>query len=126
MSARSTSIWALMLRRWATGGAQILVEALMMQGYDQCAGFRCIQLVRMVPATEGGPPIDIVVDFLMSRDAEIVKNSPLIIANFAVQRAYGADLAFRLGQLVATDGTMPNGWRNKEELVVVRFRPCWR
>jgi hypothetical protein len=30
------------------------------------------QLVRQVPVEDGGAPIDIIVDFLMPRDAEIV------------------------------------------------------
>lgn len=102
----------------ADGEYAILVDELMRQGYHQRAGFRRFQLVRTVPAGDAGPPIDIVVDFLMPRDAEIVKNSPPIIADFAVQRADGADLALRFHQLVAIDGTMPNGGRNRVELAV--------
>ncbi|NPD15047.1 hypothetical protein HOY34_07495 [Xinfangfangia sp. D13-10-4-6] len=102
----------------ADGEYALLVDALMRQGYDQRDGFRRFQLVRTVSAGDGGPPIDIVVDFLMPRDAEIVKNSPPIIADFAVQRADGADLALRFHQLVAIDGTMPNGGRNRVELAV--------
>src|SRR5215475_6787041 len=37
-----------------------LVEALMEHGYEQRVGLRRFQLVRTVPATDGGPPIDIV------------------------------------------------------------------
>ena len=40
---------------------------------------------------DGGGPIDVIVDFLMPRDAEIVKNVPPLINEFAVQRASGAD-----------------------------------
>jgi hypothetical protein len=95
-----------------------LIEALQEQGYRQAEGLRRFQLVRTVPATDGGPAIDIVVDFLMPRDAEIVKNNPPLVPGFAVQRADGADLALRFYQLVAIDGPMPNGGRNKVEMAV--------
>ena len=95
-----------------------LVAALMAQGYNQREGFRRFQLVRTVPAQDGGQPIDIVVDFLMPRDAEIVKNSPPLVADFAVQKADGADLALRFHQLVAVEAMMPNGGHNRVELAV--------
>lgn len=50
-----------------------LVEALMGHGYKQGKELRRFQLVREVPASDGGAPIDIIVDFLMPRHAEIVK-----------------------------------------------------
>lgn len=95
-----------------------LVEALMAQGYNQREGFRRFQLVRTVPAQDGGQPIDIVVDFLMPRDADIVKNSPPLVADFAVQKADGADLALRFHQFVAVEAMMPNGGHNRVELAV--------
>ena len=95
-----------------------LIEALRKQGYEQKTALRRFQLVRRVPATDGGPPIDIIVDFLMLRDAEIVKNTPPLVADFAVQRAYGADLALRFYQLVAVDGPMPDGGKNRVEIAV--------
>jgi hypothetical protein len=95
-----------------------LVEALMAQGYNQREGFRRFQLVRTVPAQDGGQPIDIVVDFLMPRDADIVKNSPPLLADFAVQKADGADLALRFHQFVAVEAMMPNGGHNRVELAV--------
>jgi len=54
----------------------------------------------------------------MPRDAEIVKNVPPLISDFAVQRADGADLALRLYQMVAIAGSMPNGGTNRVELAV--------
>ncbi|WP_320229828.1 hypothetical protein [Mesorhizobium captivum] len=39
--------------------------------------------------------MDIGVDFLMSRAAEIVKNRPAILNDFAVQHADSADLTLR-------------------------------
>ena len=70
-----------------------LVELLQSQGYRQGPNLRRFQLARTVPASDGGPPIDIVVDFLMPRDAVIAKNAPPLVSNFAVQSADGAELA---------------------------------
>lgn len=95
-----------------------LVEALQGHGYEQQEALRRFQLVRRVPAIDDGPPIDVIVDFLMPRDAEIVKNTPPLVADFAVQRADGADLALRFYQLVAVDGPMPDGGRNRVEIAV--------
>lgn len=95
-----------------------LVEALRDHGYAQRGELRRFQLVRQVPAADGGPPIDIIVDFLMPRDAEIVKNNPPIISNFAVQRADGADLAMRFYQMTAITGPMPGGGINRVEIAV--------
>ena len=64
-----------------------LIDALRGHGYEQREELRRFQLVRKVPAKDGGAPIDIIVDFLMPRDAEIVKNNPPLLNNFAVQRA---------------------------------------
>lgn len=95
-----------------------LVEALMGNGYRQRQDLRRFQLVRQVPATDGGAAIDVVVDFLMPRHAEIVKNAPPLISGFAVQRASGADLALRFYQMVAIDGPMPDGGKNRVEIAV--------
>jgi len=95
-----------------------LVEALMEHGYEQRTGFRRFQLVRSVPATDGGPSIDIVVDFLMPREVEITKNSPPLLADFAAQKADGADLATLFYQFVAIEGSMPDGGPNRVEVAV--------
>jgi hypothetical protein len=96
-----------------------LVEALLAQGYEQNPEkYKRFQLVRQVPVSDGGAPIDIVVDFLMPRDAQIVKNSPPLLSDFAVQKASGADLALRFYQLVAITGPMPGGGRNRVEIAV--------
>ena len=71
-----------------------------------------------VPAQDGGRPIDIVVDFLMPRDAEIVKNSPPLVADFAVQKADGADWPCGSISLSPYAATMPNGGHNRVELAV--------
>lgn len=95
-----------------------LVEALMEHGYAQSQELRRFQLARRMPAKDGGPPIEVIVDFLMPRDAKIVKNNPPLVANFAVQKADGADLAVRFFQYVAIDGPMPQGGTNKVEIAV--------
>jgi hypothetical protein len=95
-----------------------LIEALMANGYAQRKELRKFQLVRRVDPGDGGPPIDIIVDFLMPRDADIEKNIPALIDNFAVQRADGANLALKFHQLVAVDGFMPGGGKNRVEIAV--------
>lgn len=95
-----------------------LVGALMDAGYQQRQALRRFQLVRQVPAADGGGPIDVIVDLLMPRDAEIVKNTPALISEFAVQRASGAELALRFYQMVAIDGPMPDGLPNRVEIAV--------
>ena len=54
----------------------------------------------------------------MPLDATIARNAPPLVANFAVQRADGADLALRFNQLVAIDGDMPDGGRNRVQIAV--------
>ena len=95
-----------------------LIDALRGHGYDQRDELRRFQLVRLVPVEDGGAPIDVIVDFLMPRDAEIVKNDPPLISDFAVQRADGADLALRFYQFVAISGPMPAGGTNRVEIAV--------
>ena len=95
-----------------------LVESLLRHGYRQREHLRRFQLVRTVPARDGGADIDIVVDFLMPRDATIARNAPPLVANFAVQRADGADLALKFHQLVTIDGDMPDGGGNRVQIAV--------
>lgn len=95
-----------------------LVESLMQHGYNQRDGLRKFQLAREVQPTDGGNSIEIVVDFLMPRDAEIIKNVPPLISDFAVQKADGAELAMRFYQLVAISGEMPTGGTNRVEIAV--------
>lgn len=95
-----------------------LVESLMGHGYAQRENLKRFQLVRTIDPGDGGPSIDVMVDFLMPRDAEIVKNKPPLVDNFAVQRASGAELALHFYELVAISGAMPNGGTNKVEIAV--------
>lgn len=95
-----------------------LVDSLLSHGYQQRQDKKRFQLVRTVQALDGGGSIDVVVDFLMPRDAEIVKNDPPLISDFAVQKADGADLATRFYQMVAITGPMPAGGTNRVEIAV--------
>lgn len=111
----------------ALGGGEYtrLVDALRGHGYEQRAELRRFQLVRQVPAADGGGPIDVIVDFLMPRDAEIIKNVPPLISEFAVQRADGADLALRFYQMVAITGAScpaaaPTAWKSRS----AQYPPC--
>jgi hypothetical protein len=74
--------------------------------------------VRSVAATNGGPPIDVVVDVLMPREVDIVKNSPPLVPDFATQKAGGAELATHFYQFVAIEGSMPDSGLNRIEIAV--------
>ena len=100
------------------GEYAMLVETLLRHGYEQRKELRRFQLVRQVPAQDGGSPIDVIVDFLMPRGAKIVRNDPPLISEFAVQRADGADLALRFCQMVVITGPMPTGGANQVEIAV--------
>lgn len=95
-----------------------LVDALLGNGYAQREQLKRFQLVRQIEAADGGPPIDVIIDFLRPKDADIVKNVPPLISDFAVQRADGADLAIRFYQMVAIAGAMPHGGTNRVEVAV--------
>ena len=95
-----------------------LVESLLEHGYKKRENLKRFQLVRSVPAHDGGPAIDVVIDFLMPRDAVIEKNRPPLIGDFAVQRTDGADLALRFHEMVPIDGEMPDGGQNLVQVAV--------
>ncbi len=100
------------------GEYAMLVESLIEAGYAQQPDRSRFQLVRRTPSDDGGSAIDVVVDFLMPRDAEVVKNRPPLVSGFAVQKADGADLALRFHELVAIEGPMPEGGVNRVEIAV--------
>ncbi len=53
-----------------------LIESLQEQGYQQRRILRHFQLARHIQPAEGDPAIEVIVDFLMPHDAQIVKNKP--------------------------------------------------
>jgi len=63
-------------------------------------------------------PIDVILDFLMPRNVQLVKNKPPILAGFAVQRADGADIAMQSFVRHELRGTMPDGRQNSVTLRV--------
>ena len=85
---------------------------------DKCPTCDVSKLARTVAAHDGGPPIDVVVDFLMPRDAVVAKNNPPLVSNFAVQRADGAELALNSHKVIDLDGRMPDGGRNLVSIAV--------
>lgn len=95
-----------------------LVGSLVSHGYHYHDGRRKFQLRRTVPDADGMGSIDVIVDFLMPRDATIVKNNPPLVDDFAVIRASGADLAVKYFELVQVTGKMPNGGANQVEIAV--------
>lgn len=95
-----------------------LIEALMEQGYKQQKDLRKFQLVRQVDPKDGGEPVNVVVDFLMPREAKIKKNKPPLLEDFAVIKADGADLALEHFKLVKIKGPMPGGGTNTVEIAV--------
>lgn len=102
-----------------------LVEALMGNGYEQRQDRRRFQLVRRVPATDGGGTIEIIVDFLRPLEAEVAKNVPPLIDQFATIRASGAELALRFYKLVAIAGPCPKGERTGSRSRWPPSLPSW-
>jgi hypothetical protein len=95
-----------------------LIESLMGSGYEQRTELKKFQLVRQIDPKDGGATIDVIVDFLMPRQVKLKKNKPVLIDNFAVQRADGVDLALRFYEMVALDGSMPAGGKNRVEVAI--------
>lgn len=95
-----------------------LIEALQEHRYEQPKAGRKFQLRRVIQPADGGPAIEVIIDFLMPRNAVIPKNDPVLVENFAVQRADGADLALRFAESIVVEGVMPNGAENKVRLAV--------
>lgn len=96
----------------ADGEYASLIESLRGHGYRQRADLRQFQLVRELPQDDGSAPIEVVVDFLMQRDVNVVKNRPPLIEDFRVQGVNGADLAIRLAEDFQLTGNMPGGGTN--------------
>lgn len=94
------------------GEYAMLIDELKAHGYAQDDSLKKFQMVRTIDAGDGGPPIDIIVDFLMPRDAVIEKNVPPLVEKFAVQRADGAALALKFSEEFRLQGEMPKGGTN--------------
>lgn len=102
----------------ADGEYSLLVEALLGQGYQQSDSLQRFQLMRSIEPQDGSETINVIVDFLMPKDAVLAKNGPKLIENFAVQKADGADLAITFQEFVKVEGDMPTGGKNRVEIAV--------
>ncbi|WP_430427676.1 hypothetical protein [Parasphingorhabdus sp.] len=102
----------------AGGEYSLLVEELLGQGYLQSDSLQRFQLMRPIEPKDGSATINVIVDFLMPKDAVLVKNGPKFIENFAVQKADGADLAIAFQEFVKVEGDMPTGGKNRVEIAV--------
>ena len=102
----------------ADHGYADLIKTLLDYGYRQDPTRRRFQLTRTIPPHDDGPPIDVVIDFLMPRNAQVTRRSPPFIDNFAVQRASGAALTLDYCQTFQLKGRMPNGGRNQVAISV--------
>lgn len=63
-------------------------------------------------------PIAVIVDLLMPREAQPVKNKPPIVDDFAVQKADGAAIALQCNVSVSLKGRMPDGRNNSVDVLV--------
>jgi len=95
-----------------------LIELLESAGYERAAeNMKVFQLRRTVQIDDNGP-IAVIIDLLMPREAQIRRNKPPLLANFAVQKADGAAVAMHSFVQHKLDGTMPDGRPNTVELRV--------
>ncbi|PLC03091.1 hypothetical protein CY658_24700 [Variovorax sp. RO1] len=93
-----------------------LVGLLERAGYERGLNLmRPFQMVRSVDIDQG-PPINVIIDFLMPRKAKLVKNDPPLLAGFAVQRADGLDVANAHFVKREFSGYMPDGRHNTVQL----------
>jgi len=96
-----------------------MIGTLLGNGYEQRPEeTKKFQLVRRIVPNDGGEPIDVIIDFLMPREAQITKNKPPLVAGFAVQRADSAGLAMLFSEMIKLDGAMPTGGTNRVEIAV--------
>ena len=65
-----------------------------------------------------GPPIAVIVDLLMPREAAPKKNRPPLVKDFAVQKGDGVGLALKNCFVAQVSGIMPDGRRNVVHLRV--------
>ena len=95
-----------------------LIQTLFDHGYEQREKYKAFQLIRTVPTERDEPDIDIIVDFLMPRNADIVKNKPPLIDGFAVQRVDGAELALEHYEVIRVEAAMLKGGTNSVRIAV--------
>jgi len=102
----------------AGGQYKGLIDTLLAAGYQQPADGEVYQLARDVPSQDGGPPVRILIDFLMPEHAVVKKNRPQLVPDFAVIPASGGDLALKFADKILLEAEMPRGGLNQVELAV--------
>ena len=95
-----------------------LIELLMEHGYAQGEPLEVFQLERRSSAPDDGPPIDVVVDFLIPERAAVKKNRPSLIDGFRPVHASGAGLALQFRETIEIEGEMPGGTANRVKVAV--------
>ena len=95
-----------------------LVRELLSNGYRQDSKLRYFQLCRDVDLDGAKAPVEVIIDFLMPRNARIGKRQEPLIEYFAVQRAHGADLAIDFNELIKVTANMPTGGKNTVQIAV--------
>jgi len=105
--------------RLAEGAYADLVQTLERAGYERdFDDLKPFQLRRMVDPRDGGVPIPVLLDLLMPRNAKTTSNRPPLVAGLRVQGADGGEVALRSNVWLAIEGKMPDGRRNRIELLV--------
>jgi len=103
----------------ADHGYADLIEKFNAAGYERnVEGLKAFQLRRIVDLRDGGEPIAVIVDLLMPKGAKTKKNRPQLIEGLRVQEADGGDVALRHNLKIMIEGTMPDGRKNKVEMLI--------
>lgn len=103
----------------ADHGYADLIEKLDAAGYERdVEGLKPFQLRRRVNLGDGGEPIAVIVDLLMPKGARTTKNRPRLVDGLRVQEADGGDIALRNSLKLVIAGTMPDGRKNKVNMLV--------
>ena len=95
-----------------------LVELLEHAGYERdLPGLKPFQLLRSI-SVSGGPPVAVIVDLLMPRNAKPRKNRPVFLEGLRVQRCDGAEVGLANYTEVRVEGKMPDGRDNSVSIRV--------
>lgn len=101
-----------------------MIELLEESGYVRNVGggapdLRPFQLQRRVDLQDGGPAVDVVIDLLMPRGAQLTKHRPPLVPALRVQEIDGGRLALDRTVEYRIQGRTPEGWTDQARLRVV-------
>jgi len=100
-------------------GYATLIETLERADYERgVEGLKPFQLRRLVSVADGGPPVPVLVDLMMPREAKPEKHRPAHVEGLRVQVADGAIVALSHRERMTCEGKMPDGRRNSVQLLV--------